>query len=208
MPRRLRSSRKAERAYREVPEMTAASFAGIDYHAHCPTCGMMANLDRFAEAPHEVQAYFHGYGGQVPQYWEEAPERREEALRLMLAHVDETKAYLMGELGVDEEEADEIEEEEPEIEDDIEEIEEQEEEELTEDQAVVMDALADEAIAEYERGETEDIRDIEDEFAEEPDIDEIEEEEESDEEDEFPEWPEGQEEIEFGDDEGADEDGE
>ena len=200
MPRRLRSSRKMRREYREVPEMTAASFAGTDYHAHCPTCGMMANLDRFAEAPHEVQTYFHGYGGQVPQFWEEYPEYREEAMRMMLAHIDNTRAYLMGELGIDEEEAEEIEE--PEIEEEIEEIEEPEEEELTEDQAEAMDALADEAIEEYARGETEDIHDIEDEFAEkeEPELGETEEEEESDEEDEFPEWPEGQEEMELEDD--------
>lgn len=213
MPRRLRSSRKVQREYREVPEMTAASFAGTDYHAHCPTCGMMANLDRFAEAPHEVQTYFHGYGGQVPQFWEEYPEYREEAMRMMLAHIDNTRAYLMGELGIREEEAEEIEEEEPEIE---EEIAESEEEELTEEQAEAMDALADEAIGEYERGETEDIHDIEDEFAEEeefdtddeeeePEIDDTEEEEESDEEDEFPVWPDGQEELELDEEEDDDE---
>ena len=129
---RKRRARNAEIPHESVyvGDVSASSgFNGTDYHAHCPTCGMMARIERFAEAPHEVQTYFHGYGGPVYQHWEEAPEYREEALRMMLAHIEETRAYLMGELGMDEEE--EIEEPE-------------EEEELIEDQAEAMDALAEE----------------------------------------------------------------
>lgn len=100
MPRQLRSAREREPEYRDVPNLSESSFGDRhDYHAHCVMCGMMAGLERFTEAPHEVDAYFHGYGGAVPQYWAEAPDRRQDALRLMLAQVHAVAAYLREELG-------------------------------------------------------------------------------------------------------------
>ena len=111
MARRLRGNR--ERPERIVPaerDVSGLSYAATQLRAHCPTCGMMANIERFMQAPHDVDTWTQYYGGEIRQHYEEAPEYTDQLLRVLLSHWEETRAYLMGELG--------IEAEEPEIEED------------------------------------------------------------------------------------------
>ena len=113
MPRKRRSFRIVSPDFTPDTVQSGASYAGLDYHAHCPTCGMMAAIGRFAEAPHEVQTYIHYYGAAIRQQWDEYPEGRDDALRVMLEHTDEVREYLRAELGLEsEEEAEEAEEDE------------------------------------------------------------------------------------------------
>lgn len=113
MGRRIRHRVSIDPIPRQTASYDSATYAGLDHHAHCVTCGMMASLQRFADGPHEVQAYTHYYGGSIRQAWEEAPELRADALRLMLAHVDVARKYLLSELGQAEGQAEETEEDEP-----------------------------------------------------------------------------------------------
>ena len=111
MARRLRGNR--ERPERITPaerDVSGLSYAATQLRAHCPTCGMMANIERFMQAPHDVDTWTQYYGGEIRQHYEEAPEYTDQLLRVLLSHWDETRAYLMRELGI---EADE-----PEIEED------------------------------------------------------------------------------------------
>ena len=105
MPRRLRGNR--ERPERIVPaerDVSGLSYAATQLRAHCPTCGMMANIERFMQAPHDVDTWTQYYGGEIRQHYEEAPEYTDQLLRVLLSHWEETRAYLMGELGMEAEE--------------------------------------------------------------------------------------------------------
>ena len=143
MARRLRGNR--ERPERIIPaerDVSGLSYAATQLRAHCPTCGMMANIERFMQAPHDVDTQMQYYGGEIKQHYEPAPEYTDQLLRVLLSHWEETRAYLMGELGIEADEP-EIEEgvgEEPEFErpeeaeeEDAEEEEPEEEEEEEED---------------------------------------------------------------------------
>ncbi len=77
-----------------------ATYAALDYHAHCVLCGMMASIERLQQAPHDVDAYVHYYGGSIKQHWEEYPPLREDALQLMLSRMEGATAYLRAELGL------------------------------------------------------------------------------------------------------------
>ena len=182
MARRLRGNR--ERPERITPverNIGTMSYAATQLRGHCPTCGMMANIERFQEAQHEVDAWMQYYGGEIKQHYERAAEYDNDLMRTILAHLDNTRAYLMGELGI---ETEEIEEEESEIEEEVEEIEEPEEE--------------------FEEEMAPEENEVEEEEEEEPYELTPPEEEEFDEEGEFPEWPEDKEEMEL-DEEGEEE---
>lgn len=111
MPRKRRSFRIVSPDFTPDTVQSGASYAGLDYHAHCPTCGMMAAIGRFDEAPYDVQTYIHYYGAAIRQQWDEYPEGRDDALRVMAEHIDDVREYLRAELGLESEDEAEAEEE-------------------------------------------------------------------------------------------------
>ncbi len=144
-----------ERPERIIPaerDVSGLSYAATQLRAHCPTCGMMANIERFMQAPHDVDTWTQYYGGEIRQHYEPAPEYTDQLLRVLLSHWGDTRAYLMGELGI---EADEIEEGEPGVNDEIEEIEEPEEEKELEEEAEPEEEEAQEEEPEEEGTEEE-----------------------------------------------------
>lgn len=100
MARRLRGQApKADRIQPRDRNVAGLTYAGTQLRAHCPMCGMMANIERFSDGAHEVDTYTQYYGGSIRQYYEEAPQYQEQAMRLMLDQLDDIRAYLLDSLG-------------------------------------------------------------------------------------------------------------
>lgn len=143
MPKGIRSRRiRRNMEQTETQDVNAGgTYAGLDYHAHCVVCGMMANIRRFPEAPYEVDTWIHYFGGSVRQQWDPLPEAREDALRLMLSRIDDARAYLRSELGVEDEPEEEEIDDEPDDDFDEEEEDEEEREPLFPDDQIDFDDL-------------------------------------------------------------------
>lgn len=100
MARKLRNRTSDSRSVTAQPRNVAGlTYAGSQLRAHCPLCGMMANAERFADAPFEVDTQMQYYGGSIRQHYESAPEYTEKVMRLILSQLAEVRDYLLEELG-------------------------------------------------------------------------------------------------------------
>lgn len=100
MARKLRNRTSDSRSVTAQPRNVAGlTYAGSQLRAHCPLCGMMANTERFSDAPFEVDTQMQYYGGSIRQHYESAPEYTEKVMRLILSQLDEVRDYLLEELG-------------------------------------------------------------------------------------------------------------
>lgn len=113
MARRRRSRRQSDNLPPALTVEYDRDTAGMwqQLRAHCPQCGMMANIENFGAGPYEADTQIQYFGaGKI--FYEPAPEHQEDAWRLMLEYAERVVEYLRDQLGVADEEPESDEDEE------------------------------------------------------------------------------------------------
>lgn len=99
MPRPMRRQSTPDRVVAQKRNVAGLTYAGSQLRAHCPLCGMMANVERFEEGPYEVDAQMQYYGGSIRQHYEDAPQYLKDVLRMILQELPQVRTSLLQQLG-------------------------------------------------------------------------------------------------------------